>query len=427
MDIVRFVSEVCLDSGLSVDIQEEIVEGRVCANVFVRPEKEKPPQEIMLQSHLDTGLPGEFSEWDKTGNNPFNPSIHGDLLYGLGASQAKLDFLCKLEAIRQSGSQICTKTPFVLVGTFGIESRMAGSMKLIRRKKVNATKAFIGQPTSLNLATAGPGTAVVEITIPFSKEEKDYHFKHDMMESSYTQSKMFYGKAAHFSQPHLGDNAIVKMLDYLDNLPEGIAIMEMDGGVNFNSVPSHSILEIDVVDGFKDSIISKLKKVKEAIKVFEKEFPKYPDEYFEPNHSTLNIGRVKTVQNHIKLSGTCRVTPSVKKDIYEEWIKQLRDSCEAVGASIIISDYKQPFETPTDSDFIKDSFELLKEVNSSSQLIKHETTTEASLFNRVGVDCVVFGPGQGAGNIHAPNEFVKIEELDKASEFYRKVLERFCL
>jgi len=53
--------------------------------------------------------------------------------------------------------------------------------------------------------------------------------------------------------------------------------------------------------------------------------------------------------------------------------------------------------------------------------------TEASVFSRWGVECVVWGPGLSVGNSHAPNESIKMQDLDQAVEFYRHFLEGFCL
>jgi acetylornithine deacetylase/succinyl-diaminopimelate desuccinylase-like protein len=55
------------------------------------------------------------------------------------------------------------------------------------------------------------------------------------------------------------------------------------------------------------------------------------------------------------------------------------------------------------------------------------TASEASVFGRMGVECLVFGPGESYGNSHAPNEMVSLSQLDQAIAFYGKCIERFCL
>jgi acetylornithine deacetylase/succinyl-diaminopimelate desuccinylase-like protein len=60
-------------------------------------------------------------------------------------------------------------------------------------------------------------------------------------------------------------------------------------------------------------------------------------------------------------------------------------------------------------------------------LLEGPSSTEANVFNRFGVECVVVGPGQGVGNSQAPNESIKLSELHQATEFYRRMLEELCL
>jgi succinyl-diaminopimelate desuccinylase len=123
---------------------------------------------------------------------------------------------------------------------------MNGTLKLIRKNKVSPKYALIGEPTNLEIASSAKGFVGVDIQIPFSEEEIQYRAEHNLRESTSTQSKIFQGKAAHSSTPHLGESAIVKMLDYLELLPDNIAIMEIDGGNNYNTVPSHAFMELDL-------------------------------------------------------------------------------------------------------------------------------------------------------------------------------------
>src|SRR5690606_19347226 len=124
----------------------------------------------------------------------------------------------------------------------------------------------------------------------FSDEERDYRLQHDLLESSSTQSKMFSGKAAHSARPQLGENAIVKMLDYLTQLPQGIAVMDLDGGISYNSVPSSAVLEIDLVATFKDPVVPKLFHVLNAAREVENKFKKFHAEESDNSRPTMNIG-----------------------------------------------------------------------------------------------------------------------------------------
>jgi acetylornithine deacetylase/succinyl-diaminopimelate desuccinylase-like protein len=53
-------------------------------------------------------------------------------------------------------------------------------------------------------------------------------------------------------------------------------------------------------------------------------------------------------------------------------------------------------------------------------------TTEAPIYQQAGMDTVVFGPGQAAGNIHRPNEHVPVADLYQCVEIYRGLILRLC-
>jgi len=427
LELAVFAETLCRQSGLSVELQRETLDGLEQANIIARPQAQMPREELLLQTHLDTVDPGSFGLWTKTGANPFQASIYQNELYGLGSADVKLDFLCKLEAIRRLKDRSSFRVPPVLVGTFGEERGMSGAVKLIRKKKVSATRALVGEPTELRLVHAMKGFAAVEIEVPFSKEEIDFHNRHNQQESTSTQSKIFIGKAAHSSVPGSGDNAIVKMLEYLERLPEGLVVMELDGGTNFNTVAANAVLEFDAHAGLRDTIGSKLRRILRAIQAIESDFVNFRDEAFLPPQTTLNVGVIRTLEDHVKMLGCVRLPPVVTQDVYENWMQTLRDACQAVGAVFRVTDYKQPFRTSVRSDIVQICQAQLRGQGLPTDVATHSVTNEANVFSRFGIECVVIGPGRGVGNSHSPNEFVRLSELEAAVVFYQGVIERMCL
>jgi acetylornithine deacetylase/succinyl-diaminopimelate desuccinylase-like protein len=447
-EIAEYAAELCREAGLFVDLQSEMLNGVQQTTVIARPSQQRPPQEFLLQTHLDTSDPGAYGLWTKTGANPFNASIYSDpslgseILYGLGSADTKLDFLCKLQAIIELQSQMQSqiqsqlrgnmngsawKLPPVLVGTFGEETGMNGAIKLIRKKLISAKMALVGEPTNMALIGAGKGFAAVEIEVPFSVEEKELRAEHDVSDASTTQSRMFVGKAAHSSAPQFGESAILKMIDYLTKLPESLVMMEMEGGVNFNTVPSHAVLEIDMVANVKETIGPKITRMMKAINDVEKQFLNYPDPAFEPAIPTMNIGVVRTYEDFVKFSGCCRLPPTVSNEVYEKWMELLKSACADVGGVFRITEYKQPFRSDLASPFVEVCQSELAKLGLPSGCGAQSVANEANVFSRFGIPCVVLGPGQGVGNSHAPNEHVRIEQLHQAVQFYRGVLERVSL
>ncbi len=423
-EAAEFVARLSGEMGFHVENQKETLNGLEQSNVIIRNFQGIPSEELLLQTHLDTVDPGNFGQWTKTQSNPFNASIYNNEMYGLGVADTKLDFICKLFAARDF-SRKKLKRPFVLVGTYGAQNAMAGAIKLVRRKQIHAKIALVGEPTDLQLIHAGQGMVVVEISIPFSKEEMNYRAQHDLMESSTTQSRIFHGKAAHSSRPEMGENAIVKMLDYLVQLPEGIAIMGLDGGINFNSVPDFAVLEIDMVAGFKDPIVPKIAYILKKAKEVESEFKSFVDAE-DGEAPTMNIGTIRTYDDQVRVVGSCRMPYPVPEELYQKWMSDLGKACEEKGAVFRIRDYKKAFHVPKNSDFLKGCGKILESLGRGAQPSAISVATEASVFSRLGLECLVFGPGQSIGNSHAPNERVRVSDLETATEFYRQVIERFC-
>ena len=425
-ELARYALELANSLGLHAELQEESLAGLGQANVIVRPQAGRPAQEFLLQTHLDTVDPGNFGLWGKTGANPFHASIYQDAIYGLGAADVKLDFLCKLRAMYEMREQ-AWKIPPVLVGTYGEELGMGGALKLIRKKKVAAKMALIGEPTEFRLITAGKGLATVEIEIPFSEEERRFKQNHDIEESASTQSRIFLGRAAHSSSPDMGESAIEKMLDYLEKLPESIALMEIEGGIAFNTVPAHAVLEFAMVGDLRNTVSSRIRKVVAATQAVAREFQRFADPQFVPGTPTLNIGMVRCFEESVKFTGCCRLTPAVTQEIYEGWMGTLRRACEEVGAIFRITDYKPPFRTPSNSTLVAACQSQLRDMARPDECMAQAVTNEAHVFSRLGIECVVLGPGRGVGNSHTPDEHVKIQDLQDATQMYRGILQRVCL
>jgi acetylornithine deacetylase/succinyl-diaminopimelate desuccinylase-like protein len=426
-EIAMFAAELCRERGLHVELQQDFVGDVESVNVIARPEAQRPAAEFLLQTHLDTVDPGPFALWTKTECNPFDATIIDGKIYGLGTADVKLDYLCKLEAISAFTGGKTWKLPPVLVGTHGEEIGMQGALRLIRKNKITAKMALIGEPSDLKLIHAAKGFASVEIRIPFTQEEINYRQEHNLKESTSTQSKLFVGKAVHSSMPHLGESAITKMLDYLEQMPDSITLMEIDGGVNYNTVPSHALLELDVVSNSSKPIIKKIVQINAAIKKLDREFLKFPDADFTPPQPTLNIGLVRTFPDHVLVAGSCRVPPIISHETYEGWMAQLRDVCETHGSQFRVTDYKKPFKTNEDSMLVKGCRDELRALGLADSLSTQSSTNEASLFTRTGIECLCFGPGKREGNVHTPGEHVNVADLHKAVDFYKRIIERFCL
>jgi succinyl-diaminopimelate desuccinylase len=438
-DYVRWLSELCHGFGFDIEVIEEYQGDLEQANILVRPHNAKSLMgagllgvdekdvEVIFQSHLDTVDPGSFSLWEKNHHNPFDASIVDGAIYGIGTADVKLDFLCKLWALKRFPQTTRWKRIPLVMGTYGEETGMHGILRLIRKNRFRSRFALVGEPTDLKIVTAAKGIASVEIRIPLTAEEREYRSQHNLEEITSTQSKMFLGRAAHSSMPQMGDSAIVKMLDYLLQIPDSTMIMDIEGGINFNTVPSHAFLEVDIGATITSTLTKRICAIYRVLKSLSNEFVNHAEEGFLPSHTTLIIGLIRATPTHVLIQGNCRIPPRISQETYDGWMKQLKNVCDENQAEFAIADYKKAFRTSADSVLVTEARNAARDLGLDQGLHTQASTNESSLLSRVGVDCFCFGPGVREGNIHTPTEHVKLSDLEKAIDFYEAMMRRMCL
>ena len=177
-EVALYCASLCRDAGLDVEFQEADLKGHKQLNLLARPKGSLQKDEIVFQTHLDTVEPGPMGAWTKTGSNAFKATIDGDRIYGLGVADVKLDFLCKLRALKEFADKKM-KNPFVLVGTYGEEIGMWGAQALIEGKKFHSRKAIIGEPSELQIVYANNGYMVVHFVFPCTGAEKKLNADHE--------------------------------------------------------------------------------------------------------------------------------------------------------------------------------------------------------------------------------------------------------
>lgn len=427
-EAAEYLATLARGLGFDVEVQQEMQSGVIQANIIVRLEPfQAGRSEFLLQAHLDTADPGSFALWKKNDFNPFDAIIEDGRIYGLGAAEVKLDFLCKLLALAQLRDKKFNTLQPVLVGTFGEETGMQGALKLIRKNKINAKYALIGDPSDLNIVNAAKGYATVEMRIPFSREEVEYKKSKALSEYTSTQTKVFSGKSAHSSTPHLGESAALKLFDYLSKMPDNVVIVEMDAGTRQNMIPNQAMVELDVAASFQDPVIHKINFLYNTMNDVQNQMKLVIDKVFTPEYSTISVGIIRTFDDHILIGGSCRILPNVKQEEYEKWMQMISQACAQVGAEFRLQDYKRPFRTDEKSVLVKGALAELEKLGQKSQCTSLASTNEASLFSRIGIECICIGAGKRENNVHTPNEHVEIKHLELMTSFYQKMIERFCL
>lgn len=428
-ELVNFIEKLTHGEGFYPEVQKGIngLDGIVESNVLIRPAAGLPKEEFLLQAHLDTIDPGHYSQWTETDLNPFNATIAGDKLIGLGATDLKVDFACKLKALcdlKKSNWRL----PFVLVGTFGGETlEMFGTRLLIENKKISAQRGLIGMPSGLKLVKSTNGALVFDLLLPFSEQEKTHRRNHDFNEGTSTHSRLFKGKSAHSSTPELGENAIVKMVKYMERMPDTITVMTLEGGSGYNTVPGEAFLEVDVAGYIKGETAKKLSKLVAELELIATYFSNYPtlgDRVFFP---AMNIGLLRTDEEGLRIGVCIRVTPGVDGGVIESWIDRIQKFVSAMGGGFQWKAKSHIYQANNTSGLFNVCAQTLVDLGLHSEPVVKAEAYEASLFSKVGIDAVGFGPGLSVDISHKPNEYNSISQMEKAVQFYRSVIEKSCL
>lgn len=111
---------------------------------------------LLLNAHIDTVKP--VASWCR---NPFEPSIEGDLLYGLGSNDCGGGLVALLQAFRVLALK---KQPFNLVYLASAEEEVSGAngIRCVIPLLPKIDLAVVGEPTSMQPAVAERGLMVLD-------------------------------------------------------------------------------------------------------------------------------------------------------------------------------------------------------------------------------------------------------------------------
>lgn len=417
---------------------------------------------LLLSSHLDTVSPGLLENWTETGGAPFVAEVKDGKIYGLGAADAKLDFLCKLHAagkFRESKIRI----PIYLVGTCGEEMGMFGTKYLIKSMILNPRDVVVGGPTDLQLVCAHKSLAMFRVSINYQQIERDARGFNRRM------NLHAFGKAAHSAYPHLGVNAIRLACDFLQKTAESgfdLRFSSFDGGDTVNKVPDKAMMEFylgshqfeDFKRFFRQISISGYDKIfrlevggvgdagvrflpgvvflclLEILALFEsisRDFEKVRDNTYDPPFSTVNFEMLKQKEGGLACFFDIRILPSLMLDEITRHIQSGIHEIAKAYPNLNISVSKERmipnFDIGPEHSLVGVCRQAMVESGIQPIISKNSVSTEAALYSSAGYDAVVFGPGKLAGNSHSPNEHNLIDQLEKTTVFYEKLIEKVCL
>lgn len=470
-ELANYVASLMQDRGLKTQLQHvthsnEAISKRQFNVIGIIGDPlvdRKIKKGILLNTHLDTVSPGIIENWTETGGDPFAATVKDGRIFGLGSADVKLDFLCKLHAVEKFRERKL-KNPIYLVGTCGEEIGMFGAKYLIKSLALNPKYVLVGEPSDLKVVYAHKCLNLYRVSIGYQLIERDargFNRRIDLHS---------FGKSAHSSYPHLGSNAILGAVDFLHRaMDQGFEMRftRLDGGDTVNKVPDHSMIQFyltshqfeDFKRFFRDLVRSEGKEkafrvelggvgeagvrflpdpvfpcLTEIVDFFKKtsaELEKFRDDTYDPSYSTVNFGQLKQKLGGMDLHFDMRLLPEISPKEMEQKIKSgiqeiankypnlnISSNLERMNPSLNMNQGDQLIEICRDS---------MKSVGIEPVFSKKATSTEAAQYFQAGYQAVVFGPGTSQGNSHSPNEFNRLEDIEKAIAFYEKVIERVCL
>ena len=287
---------------------------------------------VLFNGHLDT-VPAGQGWTRKTGD------LDGSVLYGRGTADMKAGCAAMLAAAKDLKSR---DIPFALLFTTDEETTMRAAKKLEGSALVKkAAAVVVGEPTDLAIVGSEKGIVWFEVTT--------------------------LGKSAHGSMPHLGENAILKMMkmlaafepytrprDFLNEVTVNIGAI--DGGSKPNVVADLCAVDLDV---------------------------RYP--------------------------------PHLSK---EDAVRLVESTTRIVGAPDIQIKHEIPaVQVNENSDHIR----RMKEI-AGPAVRTVAYGTEMAFYAQSNPRCLVFGPG-APEQCHVPDEHVDLSHVDRAAEIYAKYAE----
>lgn len=294
-------------------------------------------------------------------SDPFELTERDGRWYGRGASDMKGFFALAMNAARDLDATTLKK-PLVLIFTYDEEVGTLGAQHLVR-----------GWPKDRVL----PRNAI--IGEPTSLRVVSTHKGHMKIRL------LVLGKSAHSGYPHLGRNAIERA----------------------------------------GAVINGLTRMRLRLAG---ERPRHHERFPETPYATVNIGTIQggaavnVIPDRCEIEIGVRLLPGMSS---EETVEEIRDMVARVLAPgesrLEIASDSPPMYLDPETDIHRQ----LSEMVSQADLHSVSFASDAGWFQKLGMHCVLFGPG-AIEVAHRPNEFMPMDEFARAEKLLPAIIDRFC-
>lgn len=146
---------------------------------------------------------------------------------------------------------------------------------------------------------------------------------------------------------------------------------------------------------------------------------------------TLNFGALHggDAPNRVCAQAELKVDLRLVRGLSAQWVKTELEAValralEGTGLELSVTHLypgMDAFLTPPESDFVSALENLLGQKAESVAF-----GTEGPFFNALGMDTVIFGPGH-IDQAHQANEYITLEQLERAHHAYQRILEKFLV
>jgi acetylornithine deacetylase/succinyl-diaminopimelate desuccinylase family protein len=310
---------------------------------------------LIFNGHLDVVPAGSPSQWKYP---PFQGKFCHGRVYGRGSSDMKSGIASFVHAlITIERSKIPLHQGAVILHLVSDEESHGhqGMGFLAQRERIQGDAALVGEPTDLQPVIAQKGALWLRI--------------------------LTIGKSAHGSRPHLGVNAVEKMMKLIER---------------FN------LIRLD------------------------KEHPLL-------GKPTLNIGtiqggtKVNVVPDGCEIEVDRRMLPGEKKEEVLREIKEILDSLQSQDLLFQYRmeeiDFAEPSEVDPEEEIVKTGVEAIQNVMGKKPMLRGFSGFTDSRFytNQCHIPTLIFGPG-GVDQSHTTDESVEVDALVHSAHIYAMIL-----
>ncbi len=310
---------------------------------------------LIFNGHLDVVPAGDPSQWKYP---PFQGKLSKGRIYGRGASDMKsgiASFIHALSTIERSKIHLHQGAVILHLVSDEESHGHQGMGFLTQKEGIRGNAALVGEPTDLQPVIAQKGALWLRIST--------------------------LGKSVHGSRPHLGVNAIEKMMKLMERL---------------NSIP------------------------------LEKENPLL-------GKATLSIGtiqggtKINIVPDRCEIEVDRRMLPGENREEVLREMKGILDSLQSQDPFFRYRmeeiDFAEPSAVNPEEEIVKMGVEAIQEVMGKKPLLRAFSGFTDSRFyvNQCHIPTLIFGPG-GVDQSHTTDESVEVDALVHAAHIYGRIV-----